>query len=207
MVDVVSADDVVATVPAARPGAVVLARHGEPDLSRKVLLTPSDYGRWWAVYEEKGLRQGQTPPAGLVETARKAGVVIASTRPRSVQTAAAVTNGRAFAQDPLFIEAPLPPPPWPEWIRMTPRLWGFFARFWWWFFNNHAGQETRVQAEARADEAARLVADFAREGQDVLVVAHGFFNTLVGDALKRQGWRCTEDQGFRYWRARRFERR
>lgn len=206
MVEVLAADGVFTTADVARPGAVILARHGEPDLSRKVRLTADGYRRWWGAYEEKGLRQGQIPPAGLVTVARNAGAVIASTRPRSMETAHAVCAGRAFARDPLFVEAPLPPPPFPSWIRLSPRLWGFIARVWWWYFDHHDGQETRGQAEERAGQAATLVADLAREGQDVLVVAHGFFNTMVGEALKRQGWRCTEDQGFRYWRARRFER-
>ena len=51
-----------------------------------------------------------------------------------------------------------------------------------------------------------MLVELSRQGQDVLVVAHGFFNGMVGEALKRQGWRCTDDQGFKYWRARRFER-
>lgn len=206
MVEVLAADGALTTVDVARPGAVILARHGEPDLSRKVRLTADGYRRWWGAYEEKGLRQGQTPPAGLVVVARNAGAVIASTRPRSMETAQAVCGGRAFARDPLFIEAPLPPPPFPAWVRLSPRLWGFIARVWWWYFDHHDGQETRVQAEERAGQAASLVVELARDGQDVLVVAHGFFNTMVGEALKRQGWRCTEDQGFKYWRARRFER-
>jgi broad specificity phosphatase PhoE len=206
MVEVVAADGALTTCDAACPGAVILARHGEPDLSRRVLLNAEEYRRWWGTYEGKGLRQGQTPPETLKRAASRAGAVIASTRPRSMETALAVCEGRAFARDPLFIEAPLPPPPFPSWVRLSPRLWGFISRFWWWFFNHHGGEESRAEAEARADQAARLVADLARDGQDVLVVAHGFFNTMIGEALKRQGWRCTEDQGFRYWRARRFER-
>lgn len=192
--------------PPARPGAVILARHGEPDLSRKARFDAEGYRRWWATYEDTGLREGQMPPAALAAMAREAGVIIASTRRRSVETATAVAAGKPFAQDPLFIEAPLPPPRWPGWIRLSPRLWGFFARFWWWFFDHHEGQETRGQAQARADQAAAMVAELADNGQDVLVVAHGFFNTMVGEALKRRGWRCTEDQGFRYWRARIFRR-
>lgn len=194
------------TTDAARPGAVILARHGEPDLSRKVLLNAEGYRRWWGVYETKGLLEGQSAPDDLKAVAREAGAIIASTRPRSRETALAVCDGKAFAQDPLFIEAPLPPPPFPAWLHMSPRLWGFISRFWWWFFNHHGVEESRAEAEVRAQQAARMVADLARDGQDVLVVAHGFFNTMVGEALKRQGWRCTEDQGFRYWRARRFER-
>lgn len=206
MVEVRAIDDVVATLEVARPGAVILARHGEPDLSRKILLNAEGYRRWWATYETRGLRDGQTAPDDLKAIAGAAGAIIASTRPRSMETALAVCNGRAFARDPMFIEAPLPPPPFPRWFLLSPRLWGFISRFWWWFFNHHGEEESRAQAEARAAQAAAVVADLASGGQDVLIVAHGFFNTMIGEALKRQGWRCTDDQGFRYWRARRFER-
>lgn len=205
MVDV-AADGVFAKSATARPGAVILVRHGEPDISRQVRLSADEYRVWWGRYETRGLLPGQTPPPGLVETVRGAGVLIASIRPRAIETAGAVCAGRAFVQDPLFVEAPLPPPRWPSWIRLSPRLWGFIARSWWWFLDHHEGGETRAQAEQRADRAAGLLIDRSRDGQDVLVVAHGFFNGMVGEALKRQGWRCTEDQGFKYWRARRFER-
>ena len=95
--------------------------------------------------------------------------------------------------------------PWPSWLRLSPRLWGFLSRFWWYWFNHHDHQESRSEAQARADEAARQLIELAEGGQDVLVVAHGFFNTMVGLALRRRGWRCVEDGGFRYWSARRFE--
>jgi len=190
----------------AGPGAIILARHGQPSLSRKIRFNAEGYREWWGRYEEAGLREGQTPPPVLAAMAQKAGVIIASTRRRSVETAPAVAAGKAFAQDPLFIEAPLPPPRWPKWIKLSPRMWGFFARFWWWFFNHHDGQETRAQAHARADEAAGMVVELAQDGQDVLVVAHGFFNTMIGQSLQRRGWRCVEDQGYRYWKARIFRR-
>jgi broad specificity phosphatase PhoE len=138
--------------------------------------------------------------------AEQAGFMISSTRLRSIQTAQALSCGRAFAEDPLFVEAPLPPPNWPGWLKMSPRLWGFVSRVCWWFLDHHEGQETRAQAQERANEAARIVSELTDNGQDVLVVAHGFFNTMVGEALKKRGWRCTEDQGFRYWKARIFRR-
>ena len=188
-----------------RPGAVILARHGEPALSRKRRLSADEYREWWADYEMGGLADGQAPPDALKRAADQAGFIIASTRLRSVETARALSQGRAFAEDPLFVEAPLPPPHWPTWLKLSPRLWGIISRFWWWWFNHHDAQESRAEAQARADEAARLLIDLAAGGQDVLVVAHGFFNTMVGLALRRRGWRCVADGGFRYWAARRFE--
>ncbi|MFI4976748.1 MAG: histidine phosphatase family protein [Caulobacterales bacterium] len=188
-----------------RPGAVILARHGQPALSRRVRLSADEYREWWADYEVGGLLDGQDAPEPLKLAAERAGFVIASTRPRSVETAKALTCGRAFAEDPMFIEAPLPPPHWPRWLRLTPRLWGVISRVWWWVFDHHDGQESRSEAQARAEEAARLLIDLAATGQDVLVVAHGFFNAMVGRSMQRLGWRCVADQGFKYWAARRFE--
>lgn len=192
---------------ARKPASIVLARHGEPALSRKVNLPPKAYLHWWAKYEESRLREGQTPPDGLVQVAQDADIVIASTRPRSIETAQAVCNGKAFSSDPLFIEAPLPPPPFPDFIRLSPRHWGFLSRFWWWFFNNHAGQESRAEATVRAAEAARQLTDMADQGSNVLLVAHGFFNEMIGLELKRQGWKLVKDQGYSYWAQKRFERR
>jgi broad specificity phosphatase PhoE len=192
--------------PPARPGVITLARHGEPALSRKVRLNAPEYGEWWGRYEEGGLKAGQTPPATLVEIARSADAIIASTRRRSIETAQAVVGERAFATDPTFMEAPLPPPPWPLWVRMSPKRLGFFARFWWWFFDNHGGQETRKEAEARAGQAADLLIELAASGQDVLVLAHGFFNWMIADALKARGWAKIVDEGHAYWSIKRFRR-
>ena len=94
-----------------------------------------------------------------------------------------------------------------SWIRLSPKLWGFFARFWWWFFNHHEGQETRREAEARADQAAAMLIALAGQGQDVVVLAHGFFNFMIGLSLKRRGWSLVENQGHKYWSARQYVRR
>jgi broad specificity phosphatase PhoE len=191
--------------PGTRPGAVILVRHGEPALSRQVRLSADGYRNWWARYELGGLKAGQRPPESLLETAARACAVIASTRPRSVETTQILTRGRPFSEDSLYIEAPLPPPAFPAWIRLSPRIWGVVARFWWWVFDHHQGQESREQARLRAAEAAGQLIALSSGGEDVLVVAHGFFNSMIAGALKRRGWRCTLDQGFRYWSARRFE--
>ena len=106
-------------------------------------LSAAGYREWWAAYEAGGLKVNQAVPDALMATAESAGHMICSTRPRSLETAAALARGRAFAQDALFIEAPLPPPSLPGWVKFSPRTWGLVARFWWWVFNHHQGEETR----------------------------------------------------------------
>jgi broad specificity phosphatase PhoE len=194
------------TLPARR-GAIVLARHGEPALSRKIKLSAREYRDWWALYEAGGIAAGQSPPAHLKAAAGRARVIYTSTRLRSIETAKALAADRDFTSDALFIEAPLPPPMWPDAIRLSPRTWGVISRIWWWFFGHHEDGETRRQAEVRAAEAAKLLDGLASRGGDVLVVAHGFFNTMVGLELRRLGWRCVKGRGYKYWSTRYFERR
>ncbi|MES2896282.1 MAG: phosphoglycerate mutase family protein [Pseudomonadota bacterium] len=204
MADALTADP---RSPAAkRPGAIILARHGEPALSRDVILTSGGYRDFWAKYEEMGLRPGQTPPTALMDQIASAGAVISSVRLRSIESAVALCRGREFAREEMFVEAPLPPPNWPGFVKLAPRTWGFLARFWWWFFNHHEGGETRRQAEARADQAASRIEALAADGRDVVVLAHGFFNFMVGRALRRRGWKMTANQGWKYWSTRRYER-
>ena len=190
-----------------RAGSIVLARHGEPALSRKVRLTAREYRDWWALYEAGGIIAGQSPPEHLKTAADQAAVIYCSTRLRSIETATALVSGRDFTRDVLFIEAPLPPPRWPDFIRLSPRKWGVISRIWWWFFGHHEDQESRAQAEVRAAEAARRLDEIAGKGGDVLVVAHGFFNTMIGIELRRLGWRCVKGRGYKYWSTRTFERR
>jgi broad specificity phosphatase PhoE len=190
---------------ASKPGAIVLARHGEPALSRRIRLNAAGYRRWWAAYEEGGILAGQTPPAELLDLARHADIIFASTRRRAVETAEAVAGGKLFIRDPMFIEAPLPPPPLPGFLKFSPKSWGVIARFAWWL-GYHGGEETRAQAQVRAVAASERLVAAASGGADVLLLAHGYFNWMVGIELTRLGWRRMQDRGFKYWATRRFER-
>ena len=187
-----------------RTGCIVLARHGEPALSRKIKLSARGYRDWWARYEVGGILPGQTPPAHLVEAAARAGVIYTSTRLRAKETARALAQGREFAHEDIFIEAPLPPPSWPEVIKLSPKTWGVVSRLSWWL-GAHGGEETRPQAQERALRAAGLLDEAARRGEDVLLVAHGFFNTMIGLELKKRGWRLVKGRGWKYWSTRYFE--
>ena len=192
----------------AMTGRIITARHGRPNLSRDVTITAREYGDWWARYDESGLHPDERPPDGLIALARGAKTVLSSTLPRAIETAAQATGGaRDVPADPMFVEAPLPPPPIPDWIKLSPKWWGVVSRFWWHAFDHHGGQETRAQAEVRAEQAAQKLIARAETGQDVLVFAHGYFNHMVGARLKADGWKLVHNQGFKYWSQRRYEKR
>ena len=189
-----------------RYGAIVLARHGEPALSRDVRLTAREYREFWAKYEIGGILPGQTPPERLRRFAAECGTLVSSTRLRAIESARTVVGERVFSHHEILIEAPLPPPNFPNWVRLSPKIWGFVARVWWWYLNHHAGEEDRASAEARADQAAAMLIELAADGENVVVLAHGFFNHLIGRALRKVGWRLVESEGYKYWSMRRFER-
>ncbi len=181
---------------AAQPGAIILARHGRPHADRTVRLNAGGYREWWAAYDTVGLYPGDEPPADVIAAAREADILIASGLPRAVATAKAVAPGREIGVDPLFIEAPLPPPPMP--FQLKPPTWGVLSRIMWWLGYSEGG-ETRAQAEVRADKGAALLVDTARGGSSVMVFAHGWFNRMMRPALKRRGYVCVQDGGDAYW--------
>jgi broad specificity phosphatase PhoE len=176
-------------------------------LSRKVQLSASGYRAWWAAYEEGGIREDHPPTEELTDLVASAGKILVSSRRRALESAvAAGADEKSLEGDALFIEAPLPPPPFPEGFKARPPAWGVIARTAWWLGYGEGG-ETRAEAEKRAEIAAdRLVAESDLHGE-VVLFAHGYFNHMIGRALVRKGWRLVRNQGFRYWAVRRFEPR
>ena len=193
-----------ASVPNAIAGWIVIARHGLPKSDRSVKLDWRGYEAWWAQYERDGLAGGQTPPPALIEVGRAAHSVFASTRPRAIETAQAVIDDKEILTDPVFIEAPLPPPRILGLRR--PGHWGVWARIFWWL-GRSAGQESRAAAERRAEEAVATLTARALKGENVILFAHGWFNRMMRPVLKRAGWTCIEDGKDDYWSFRKYERR
>ncbi|HVZ99235.1 MAG TPA: phosphoglycerate mutase family protein [Caulobacterales bacterium] len=190
--------------PGARTGAIVIVRHGQPDADRTVRIGWRDYQEWWAHYNRTGLKSNERPPAELVELARKSQLIFASTLPRAIRTAEAVAEGREIITDPVFVEAPLPPPP--IWGRRSPGAWGVWSRVFWWF-GRHAGEESRNEAEVRAEAAVATLTARALRGENVMLCAHGWFNRMMRPVLRKQGWRCIYDGGDTYWAYRIYEKR
>jgi broad specificity phosphatase PhoE len=185
----------------ARIGAIVIARHGRPDLDRTKHITWREYVDWWSQYGDTSLAKDQAPAPELIAAAEECDVVFASTMPRAFETALAVAAHKDIIRDPVFIEAPLPPPP--MWGRMRPGHWGVWARVFW-YFGRSAGGETRREAELRAEAAVATLTARALRGENVLLCAHGWFNRMMRPVLRRQGWRCVYDGGDAYWSHRRY---
>ncbi len=188
---------------ATRIGTIVIARHGQPHANRKVRIDHREYREWWAGYDRAGLHPDERPPEELLRLAEASDVIFASTLQRAIHTAQMVAGGREIVTDPVFVEAPLPPPP--IWGKRSPRAWGVWSRAAWWM-GRHEDGETRPQAEVRAEAAVATLTAQALRGQNVLLCAHGWFNRMMRPVLRAQGWREVEDCGDKYWSYRRYEK-
>ncbi len=196
----------VRNVPQVKPGSILLARHGKSALSRTVWLSAEGYRQWWGQYDTVGLDATRQPPARFLAFAEQADVIYCSTLLRSQETAAQAASGRPVQSDVVFIEAPLPPPNMPNWFRLMPRIWGAVARVNW-MLGGHGDGETARDARLRARQAAERLLAEVKNDQVVMLVAHGWFNRMIGQELKKLGWACTDDGGFKHWAVRLFEPR
>lgn len=183
-------------------GLIVTARHGRPDVDRTVKITAREYGFWWANYDKTGLAPGQEPPDRLLEIASGAQVILCSTLPRSIETADKVVKGaKIVPQDAMFVEAPLPAPPIPSFIRLTPTTWGVISRMFWFIGYAPKGCENHFRAQRRVRRVAdRLVSEAMQADGDVLLCAHGYLNWMIHRVLVRRGWALVDHQGGNhYW--------
>ncbi len=184
------------------PGRIITARHGRPNLSRDVRISAADYGAWWARYDVSGLHPDERPPQSLVDLAAKATTVLSSTLPRAIETARQATrDAREVPADPLYIEAPLPPPPVPL-LKLSPGQWGVISRLFWVFGYAPNGVETHREAWSRVDQAIDRLTALSATG-DVLLCAHGYFNWMLDKRLRAVGWRRASREGsnnFWSWR-------
>ena len=144
------------------------------------------------------------PPGSLIEIAKNCETVLSSTRPRAIETAAAITGGsREVPQDVLFVEAPLPPPPIPG-LKLKPGSWGVVSRFMWAFGYKPEGYETNDEAWERVSVIADRLIDHAQSG-NVLLCAHGYLNWMLDRHLTRKrSWQLAEREGENHywsWRA------
>lgn len=188
---------------AAKIGQIVIARHGQPHADRKVRIDRDGYREWWKHYDLARLHPDERPPEKLLAHAAESDIIFASTLARAIHTAELLAGGREIITDPVFIEAPLPPPA--IYGRRSPRAWGVWSRISWWF-GGHEDGETRHEAEVRAEAAVATLTAQALRGQNVLLCAHGWFNRMMRPILKQQGWREVEDGRDHYWSYRRYEK-
>lgn len=187
-------------------GPIIISRHGRPALDRSAgpKLTWREYVDWWSRYEIGPLAEPQRAPVELVKAVGSSDVVLSSMRLRAQQTAQLAAPGLMAIHDPLFNEAPLPPPTIAG-VRYLPKTWNVLARAAWLAGHSLDG-ESVSEARSRARAAAARLHE-AADGASVYLAAHGWFNRMLRPELQRLGWVCIRDGGDAYWSFRVYEYR
>ena len=161
---------------------IILIRHAAPEVSTSERIRGSEFADWLARYDASPI----VPPSTPLPQYDK---VYCSTLLRARQTAALLSAN--IVSDARLVEAPVPPLSFGGW-RLKATHFVLVARLLW-MLGIHRQVESSAKAKARAATAAAWLEQTAeREGQ-VVVVAHGFINHLIGKALRRRGWQRKSD--------------
>jgi broad specificity phosphatase PhoE len=178
---------------------IILVRHGQPALPLSPRTSHHGFRDYIDAYEAAGLDPASLPPQELTDLVKELDHVFASDRPRAHESARALAPHAELVADPLFAEAPLASPRIPL-LKMRVPKWAVVARVLW-----HAGYHPEIEnyrkAKHRAARAADILMDKVREGGSAVLVAHGYFNAMIGRQLRRRGFTRTGSHRVHYWNA------
>jgi broad specificity phosphatase PhoE len=176
---------------------IVLIRHGQPHLPLRPRTGHAGFTGYIDQYEAAGLAPSSFPPRELAELAGELTHIFTSGRARSHQSAAVLAPHAELVAEDIFVEAPLASPRIPL-LRMRVPKWAVISRFLW-HLGFHPGIENPKQSRRRAARAADMLAAAARQRGIAALVAHGYFNWMIGRELKRRGFSRTGSHQARYW--------
>ena len=178
---------------------IILIRHGRPALPVAPRTSHRGFHEYIDAYEEAGLDSDDLPPAELLESVREIGAIFSSGRKRADESAKVLAPQAELLIDPLFVEAPLASPHIPI-LRMKVTKWAVVARILW-----HAGYHPDIEdyrkVKRRVVQAADILVARARQHQTVALVAHGYFNFMIGRELLRRGFRKSGSHRAKFWNA------
>jgi broad specificity phosphatase PhoE len=178
---------------------IILVRHGQPALPLSPRTGHHGFRDYIDAYEAAGLDPASLPPQELTDLVKELDHIFASDRPRAHESARALAPHAELEADPLFAEAPLASPRIPL-LKMRVPKWAVVARVLW-----HAGYHPEIEnyrkAKHRAARAADILMDKVRDGGSAVLVAHGYFNAMIGRQLRRRGFTRTGSHRVRYWNA------
>ncbi|HEY2068120.1 MAG TPA: histidine phosphatase family protein [Rhizomicrobium sp.] len=178
---------------------IVLIRHGQPFIDPSPKTGHHGFRDYIDAYEASGLDPDSAPPEELQDLVGELDAVFTSERKRSAESARALAPNAELIADPLFAEAPLASPRIPL-LKMKVTKWAVVSRILW-YAGYHPEIENYRRARRRAREAADiLIAKAAKDGAAALV-AHGYFNYLIGVMLRRRGFTQSGSHRARYWNA------
>lgn len=186
------------------PLKIILIRHGKPAIPTAPVARHHEFRSYIDAYEEAGLDPKDAPPAELRDLVREIDAVFTSGRKRAADSAKALAPNAELIVDPLFAESPLASPRIPL-LKMKVTKWAVVSRLMW-----YAGFSPKIEgyrkSKRRAKQAAEILIKRAQITGGAVLVAHGYFNYLIGIELRRRGFVQTGRHKAKYWNDVTYER-
>src|SRR5512142_2814235 len=168
------------------PLKIILIRHGKPAIATAPVARHHEFRSYIDAYEDAGLDPADAPPAELRDLVRELDAIFTSGRKRAADSAKVLAPNAELIVDPLFVESPLASPRIPL-LKMKVTKWAVVSRLLW-----YAGFSPKIEgyrkSKRRAKQAADILIKRATKDGGAALVAHGYFNYLIGIELRRKGF-------------------
>lgn len=186
------------------PLKIILIRHGKPAIPTAPVARHHEFRSYIDAYEEAGLDPADAPPEELRDLVRELDAVFTSGRKRAADSAKVLAPNAELIVDPLFVESPLASPRIPL-LKMKVTKWAVVSRLMW-----YAGFSPKIEgyrkSKRRAKQAADILIKRAQTTGGTALVAHGYFNYLIGIELRRRGFVQAGRHKAKYWNDVTYER-
>ena len=179
---------------------ISLVRHGKSKHTENNRMTCTEFQNWVKNYDSSGVFEENEYPSETIEKITTANIVITSDLRRSIESANLIIQNKnaRIIPDALFRETELPTPSRNLRFKLNSNSWAVILRCLW--FSGYSRQcESLANAKRRAKKASERLVKFAEEYESVILVGHGFFNRLISEELKKNGWTGKGKSSAKHW--------
>ncbi|UII54947.1 histidine phosphatase family protein [Cytobacillus spongiae] len=178
---------------------ISLIRHGRSLCEKQRSLTYEEFKNWVMQYDELGVSEELEYPKETVREIESSSIVLTSNLKRSIVSAKYLLVKENVDSSSLFreIELPLPQIKWLP-IKLHSDLWLLWFRTLW-FCGYSKGCESYKQAKQRAEHAAVKLVSYGGKHSSIVLVGHGFFNQLIANELRNQGFQGGTRTSTQHW--------
>ena len=165
---------------------LLLIRHGTVDTDFDTPMSAGELPAWIDGYNRAPLNEESHPPAELKERVERCGYLLASSLPRTLESARRLGR-EPGSREAIFDEAEVARMPVP-WLRMRPWNWLILARVLMTLgYRDRQGVSLR-RARERAKRGAERLERLAGEHGTVALLGHGAMIWLTAKELRKRGW-------------------
>ena len=166
---------------------IIIYRHAKPIVSQNEIISGKDYPNWVKRYNDSDiiLPKKELPKEDLVFTSKIK---------RSIKTGEAI--GKKIKECELFNEAEVPLIRFPKFIKKA-KFWIVISRVLW-LYGVSIKCESYRKTKKRVNTAIEFIDSYLKTNDEIIIVGHGFINSMLKKQLLKNGWQLSLDEGHDY---------